>query len=108
LRVGKKNIELKSRTVRKKKQICTVDFCNLYFCSGVTSGVTGIFDGLQQELKKNMYITLDVIEACFDSVNQTEQFTARSNGGIIVTGVEVLGSSISELVTCTFGCCFED
>lgn len=31
---------------------------------------------------------MDVIEAGFDSVDRTEQSRARSNGGIVVTGVK--------------------
>jgi hypothetical protein len=51
---------------------------------------------------------MGVSEADFDSVGRTEQFTARSNGGIVVTSVEILGSDIRELIMCVFGCCLED
>lgn len=51
---------------------------------------------------------MDITEGGFDGVDRTEQFTGRSNGGIVVTGVEILGFYIRELVMCLLGCCFED
>lgn len=57
---------------------------------------------------KSTEMGVSVSEADFNSVDQTEQFTARSSGGIVVTSVEILGSNVRELIMCLFGCCLED